>query len=471
MVLHRRIWLLCVLGAWLAAAKPAWAQPPMIAQPASARTSPPKARPNKPTKQPVRQASATSPAPAAAAMAPGEGLLMSDPAMRPTGFIAQHPNPNEPLGFSESRFQLASVPVDPGWNSGAVMDDPIEFEEPLDPEGPAPAVSSGEWVRNGCWYTQQSAVYMGRSTSVKNEIRLSTDVRSATRISELATLEVSPYIGGWAPGLRSTLGRYIGRDPLNRDHSIEFTYLGLTHWQNGGSLTAKQTGSIFSDIDRTLLVPVFNASNFQSYSQTSAFNSYEMNYRIGRRLSRDQLVYTRDSTWVRQAQRAWLPAVFGGIRVVTIPETMKYLAQANAGNGSYDIATHNNMVGPQVGAELFYEHYEWRFGGRMKGAALVNWSNQSSRVRILSPTGTPLLPNRDEYAQDNELGFAGEMNFIGAYQVTPNFAFRTSYDLLWVTNLALAQNQITFSPSTPPAISSHHGLFYQGASIGFEWTR
>ena len=62
----------------------------------------------------------------------------------------------------------------------------------------------------------------------------------------------------------------------------------------------------------------------------------------------------------------------------------------------------------------------------------------------------------------HNLAFVGELNFIGAYQFNPNFAFRTGYDLMWVTNLALAQNQITFSPSTPPMISSLHSLFFRG---------
>jgi hypothetical protein len=48
---------------------------------------------------------------------------------------------------------------------------------------------------------------------------------------------------------------------------------------------------------------------------------------------------------------------------------------------------------------------------------------------------------------------------------------RVSYDLLWVTNLALAQNQITFLPSTPPEISPSHALFMQGVTLGFEWFR
>ena len=196
-----------------------------------------------------------------------------------------------------------------------------------------------------------------------------------------------------------------------------------------------------------------------------------MNYRINKRLPRDQVVYTRDSNWVRRANRSPLPSIFAGVRVVSIAETLKYTAESATANGAYDIATHNNLVGPQVGADWFIEHYEWRLGGRVKGGALVNWSNQSTRVRILDAAGTPVVPNRDEFASAHNLGFVGEMNFIGAYQFTPNFAFRAGYDLMWVTDLALAQNQLTFSPSTPTLISTQHSLFYQGFTIGLEFAR
>ncbi len=388
-------------------------------------------------------------------------------------YMAQEPDPNGPLGFEGARFS-PTAPIDPGMNQGFVVDEPFEeFYDPMDPEAPAPTVSSGEWIHNGRWYTQQSVVYMIRSVSVKNEIRLATDLSSAILPSELAHLDIAPNMG-FQPGLRSTIGRYLGRDPRNRDHAVEFTFLGLTHWQDAASLTAKFPGNIISNIDPLRGqggLPAFNGSNFQNYAQTSSFNSYELNYRINRRLSRDQMVYTRDSTWVRQCTRSPLPSIFAGLRVVTVAEKLKYLAESSTANGRYDIATHNNMVGLQAGADWFYEHYEWRLGGQIKAASLVNWSNQSSRVRILDDNGTPLLPNRDEFAESRNLGFVGEISVIGAYQFNPNFAFRASYDMMWITALALAQNQITFSPSTPPQVSDAHSLFYQGFSIGLELTR
>ena len=70
--------------------------------------------------------------------------------------------------------------------------------------------------------------------------------------------------------------------------------------------------AMFTPIDPSAQVPVFNGSALQTFNETSDFNSYEFNYRINRRLDRDKLIYTRDSTWVRSAQPNLLPSVYGG---------------------------------------------------------------------------------------------------------------------------------------------------------------
>jgi hypothetical protein len=392
-------------------------------------------------------------------------------AVQQARYVAQHPRPDEPLGFSNTLLTPTGSPVDPAETPGIFEEEPVEdFSDPLDLDAPAPTVSSGEWLRDGCWYTQQSAVFMSRSTNPKNSVNLATDLSSAVIPHDRNFLQI-PIDMGFQPGLRSTWGHYLGRDARNRDHAVEFTYLGLTHWQAAGSVTAHTPGTIFSEIDPTFSVPAFNASDFQSFAQTSNFNSYELNYRIERRLARDQLVYTRDSTWVRQCTPAPLPSLFAGLRVVTVNERLNYLAQSSTANGSYNVATRNNLVGLQIGTDWFYEQGEWRLGGRAKGGGFVNWDNQTSQVRILDLNAAPLLPNRDEHAKDHPLAFVGELSLIGSYRFRPNFALRASYDLMWVTDLALAQNQITFSPSTPALVADHHSLFFQGVSIGFELSR
>jgi hypothetical protein len=394
-----------------------------------------------------------------------------EPAPAGSVYVAQHPDPSEPLGFSGSAFAPRPGPaVDPTASPG-VFDAPVitSYFDPADPDSPAPSVSSGDWLRNGRWYTEQSAVYMTRQANVKNDVRLAFDPINPLNPAEVSLdLALDP---GYQPGLRSTIGRYLGRDIRNRDHSVEFTFLGLMHWQEFQSLTANSQLGLFQLIDPLADVPVYEGSDEQAFDQVSDFNSYELNYRIDRRLGRDRMVYTRDSCWVREATPSLLCSVFAGLRVAIVNERINWTASNELGNGSYRVITHNNMVGPQFGGDLMWEQTYWRAGVRATVGSLVNWASQSSTVRILDPNGDPLSPNRDEFAKLHTLSFVGGLNFLGEYRFRPNFGVRASYDLLWATDLALAQNQFTFFPSTPPEISASHSLFFQGVSLGVEWYR
>jgi hypothetical protein len=397
--------------------------------------------------------------------------LRRDVEVAPAAYIAQHPIPNEPLGFSQSKFNPNSGPiVDPSISGETTYADfGTEYYESDDPDGAAPAVSSGEWIRNGCWYADVGATYFNRSAAVKNDVPLSFDFITASNL-DLSTL-VSENNLGYQPGIDFTLGRYLGRDVRNRDHSVEFTFMGLNHWQAAKSITAQDPGGIFLFLDAFAEVPVFEGSNFQSIDQTSDFNSYEINYRIDRRLGRDRMVYSRDNKWVREATSNWTCSVLTGIRTVIVNERMYWFADNTQGTGNYTVNTHNNMVGPQVAGELFYDNAYWRLGVRGKTGALVNFASQSSTVRILDDNGNPLSPNRDESVDGHSMSFVGGLSFIGEYRFRPNFGIKSSFDLLWLTDLALAQNQLTFFPSSPPQLSDSHSLFLNGFTFGFEWYR
>ncbi len=297
------------------------------------------------------------------AAAQGNSLfgLSQGGAARSAQYDAQNDYPSEPLGFRGAMMETA-VASDPAPTAGMFDDESDQYpqiQEPMDPDAPAPATSSGEWVRNGCWYVQHNVTYISRSTSIKNSIKLANDLSFATFVltHDRAFLQI-PVGLGYEPGLRSTFGRYLGRDIRNRDHSIDFTFLGLAHWGVAGGLTSLQPDALFSDIDPSFHVPAFNGSNTQTFNETSDFNSYELNYRIDRRLSRDRMTYTRDSTWIRECTPTALPSLIFGIRGLGINETLAWFAQAGGtvpANGAYHVATHNVMVGPQAGLDWFYE--------------------------------------------------------------------------------------------------------------------
>ncbi len=396
--------------------------------------------------------------------------MRHEPQVVRAAYVAQDQFPPEPLGFSAARFNPNPGPaVDPasgpGMSYGPYKSGNFEFYDPHDPDEEAPTVSSGEWIRNGCWYADVGVTYFSRSAAVKNDVPLAFEFQLPEN-----SLGVELDMG-YQPGLDITLGRFLGRDVRNRDHSVEFTFLGLNHWQFGQSITAEQPGFIILDLDPAAAIPVYQGSDFQSVDLTSDFNSYEVNYRIDRRLGRDRMVYSRDGYWVREATPAWVFSFIPGIRTVIVKERLSWFAESALGTGQYTVATRNNLVGPQLTGELFYDDAYWRLGVRGKAGGLVNFAAQSSVVRILDDEGDPLEPNRDEFAKNHSMSFVGGISFLGEYRFRPNFGIKASFDLMWVTDLALAQNQLTFFPSSPAEISDSHQLFFNGFTLGLEWYR
>lgn len=448
----------------------------LVRTPTGVRRDAPHARLSQASTQPAQTAIHASTAPRQAPAARRTLVQAPEEASRPSGvwpvWYAEEEVVEAPQTFPEG---VAPTEMPGEVPTHGFLDEGSEYE-PIDEsmvyDGPAPTASSGEWVKNGYWYSHQIATYLSRSTNSKNSIILARDLQGSLFPHDDAFLQV-PLGLGFEPGLRSTIGRYIGRDYRNRDHAIEFTFLGLTHWGAAGGLTSLTGSGLFTPIDTSFSVPAFNNSATQSFGETSDFNSYELNYRIERRLARDRLVYTRDSTWIREAAPALLPAVSAGIRVANINETLSWFAEANnpLEKGSYFVQTRNTLVGPQVGLDVFFERTDWRVGIKTKAAAVVNWDAQSSQVTIVDANGDPLVPNRRESTKAHDAAFIGELSFVGVYHLRPRFAWRFSYDLMWVTNLALAQNQLTFNPALPPEISDANSLFYQGLSFGFELTR
>ncbi len=408
---------------------------------------------------------------------------MYDSAVTPAQYVAQQPR--EPLGFTASRFEpqpssnvvpqaRATAPVEEAEQGYEQVydepyDEPIVYDglPPVEPFATPEFGTSGEWLRNGFWYADASVVYFDLTTNVRNNVPLSAEFFPGSTV-QIDNLTVQQDLG-YQPGLLFSLGRYLGRDTRNRDHSVEFSFMGLTHWQHAKTLTASTPGTIFLLLDPLASVPVYQGSDSQGYDLTADLNSYELNYRLERRLGRDRLVYSRDNSWVRQATPALLCTVFGGVRSVILNERLNWFATSVDGTGNYNVVTHNNMVGPQAGAELFFERAYWRVGVRAKGGSLVNFASQGTTVRILDTNGDPLTPNRDTFAKTNSMSFVGGLTFIGEYRFTPNFGVRGACDLMWVTSQALAQNQLTFFPSTPAQISASHTLFLNGFSLGLEW--
>jgi hypothetical protein len=134
-------------------------------------------------------------------------------------------------------------------------------------------------------------------------------------------------------------------------------------------------------------------------------------------------------------------------------------------SGQYNIQTHNALFGPQFGTDITYQQANWRVVTRLKGGPMINWADQITNVQTVSFGD---FAERNASARTSTLAFAGELNVIGVYLFRPNMGLRASYDFIGISNLALADKQITFNQLNPPFFTTSRGVFITGVSFGFE---
>ena len=72
--------------------------------------------------------------------------------------------------------------------------------------------------------------------------------------------------------------------------------------------------------------------------------------------------------------------------------------------------------------------------------------------------------NLDEY----NLSFVGETAGIAKWHLRPNLSLRASIEMLFISAVAMAGDQIDFIPSGTAAISQGGDSLYLGGSMGFE---
>ena len=340
-----------------------------------------------------------------------------------------------------------------------------DFDGP--PPKPAPTCSSGTWLNRGGWFSQIDFSYLSRMGP--NDFVLA---RSPTdQFVQLASDESL----GFEPGMRLTLGRFLCRDGKNRDHTLELTFFGLHDWFDEKGITIANN-SLATNFVQNLNEPNvrgFVDTQSQRYTYRSELDSLELNWRISRRLGRDQMELRRNGCWVRKCTPHHLASFIAGVRTASMDESFGYFADSSVPairRGSYTIQTENDLLGMQLGGEFFLQHCKWKTGVRVKGGPYINWSQQASQVaRIDTPANLNTLATRDEQAETSGLAFLGEVQLSASYNFRPNMALRVSSDLMWANQVALGPDQINFAVRNPPEVVDGGALFFSGGSIGLEF--
>jgi hypothetical protein len=328
-------------------------------------------------------------------------------------------------------------------------------------------------------------------------------------------------------GYDMTIGHYWCRDRNNNDHFVEFTFWGLNSWASSRTLagymvpiydettgpysltdaeqinlgqeipvtTGKFQGSLrtgfpmatptelpgATDEQKTLSL-AFDYATEHAISYRSTLNNFELNGRFSPRSEPDRLVLHPDGKWQRECQPGTYMSYLYGLRLMQIDESLTFhssgvgpfgndstLPVQNAA-GDYDVVTHNNLLGLQIGAEMTFRKCRWAWGVEAKLGPYINFANQSSVIDAVALSGTP-RPAYNQLLGANAYPAAliGEVGFQATYKFQPNLMGRAAYDFMWISGVALAPEQLQFVANPVDRINANGQIFSQGVSLGLEW--
>lgn len=326
---------------------------------------------------------------------------------------------------------------------------------------PALTESTGSWLRRGFWYAELDAVVLNRMWNRDDKVLAS----DTTAVRRLHLMRTDPGAEG---SVRLTLGRFLFRDVRNRDHTMEFVAFG------GGE--ASQDDTLTSAVDgQTLEVPFgidffnlsFDGAETMHIDYDSRFKSFEINYRVKERMRRDRMVLTPSGEWVRTANHGVTKQYLAGLRYFNLEDDLIWratnIATFAGEDGTYRVNTSNDMFGFQLGCSLLFEHDRWNLEVGGKGGPYVNDIRADSAMTITNDPTDSFVKNNGE----KSLAFVGEFQLIGRYHLRPNVSLRAGWQMMYITSVALAPNQIDFSPDEGRFPYSGDP-FYNGAIFGLE---
>ena len=257
--------------------------------------------------------------------------------------------------------------------------------------------------------------------------------------------------------------------------NLEFVYFGLGQ-DEGSAVAQSASANLFSFVSNFGTLPAggFDDSD-RSLIHTLDYRSELHNGEIS--------IRRRWSEPVGYFQGSFLT----GVRYLDLDEGSRFTADGLNNNGAanngprffdYDVATRNSLVGWQVGADLWYNFLPGiKMGVEFKTGIYNNRSQQDTSIFANSLPSFG-IPEIREYALDNRAAYITQLTPQLVYRLNHSIAFRTSYQVLWIDNVALASDNFN---GTPPslflpgsnrlaAINNSSDIVYQGITAGVEFT-
>jgi hypothetical protein len=230
---------------------------------------------------------------------------------------------------------------------------------------------------------------------------------------------------------------------LGPENALELRYFGVEQWTAAAS--AATTSGELLRINAEVPVFTFSGTSIDG-DGSSQFHNVELNLR---------------SSW-----NQWLD-VLAGFRYAELDERGSLSLVNSAVPFDYAVATRNRLYGGQVGGQAWLWSPFESFRVDVTGKAGI-FGNQAAQHSSYS-TGLVTLPATGDASL---AAFIGELGINGACQLTDSLALRAGYRLLWVTDVALASEQLPASDfANGSGFDGTGDVFYHGAFVGLELTR
>ncbi len=276
--------------------------------------------------------------------------------------------------------------------------------------------NSCEFCGGAGWYTDAAVQMLRRGRAKRTTLTrgaLTVDNDPVTGLNTVSFLP-GPFFNTDAaefdvqPGLRVTVGRYLGLDEKNRSHSIEGVFYGLQEWDTKASMQGElrqeftttdangaviliEAGQLVSDF--ALDLGGFNRADLHAFRYSSNFNTAELNYRIRWQYRPNRISPAKDGRWDKKRDTDWLPNFIIGLRYHNVDEDFAFLSRGIIAvngidmpiSGDWTTSTQNNMIGPQIGGGLLRKTRRWEVGVDGKIGLLINSATLDGRIVVNDP--------------------------------------------------------------------------------------
>ena len=226
----------------------------------------------------------------------------------------------------------------------------------------------------------------------------------------------------------------------DRCYDLEVSYFQIDGWSSSRNLPANQDGLEFSVPGATIISTAFP----MQLDYSSKLYNGEINLR-------------------------WNPTcritMLAGFRWVELDENLDASLVPATRELFFNSHTKNDLYGFQIGTDTkLWECGCFSIDGLVKGGIYNNNARQSSWTSAGAYVG-------EGSTSTNHVAFLGEAGLQCKYQVTCNLTLKAGYEAIWIDGVALAPGQMQASNFATDqfGINTDGGVFYHGATAGFEY--